>query len=138
MTVMRVLAGRAGAPGALLAAGLLFALPCATADVRVITHRTIFTPAVAFVVMVAALLAGGLLHRLLGRLAGSAIVGAAVGLYVWSVLGALFIALLAAWIVFMFSLWSRARPGGYHGHRSTGEYPSGDFGAGGGGASGGW
>ncbi len=137
MTGVRDPAGRAGAAGALLAAALLFALPCAAADDSVIAHRTNFSPAIGFAALAATLLAGGLLRALLGRLAGSAIVGAAVGLYVWAISGALLIALLAGWIVFMFSLWSRARPGGYHGRASAGG-SGGDYVRRRGGASGRW
>lgn len=88
-----------------------------------------------------ALVAGSVLRRLFGRLGGAATTGVLIGGIVWSALGVVVIALLAALGAFLFTAaggvssgWSSGHRGGHGGFGGMG---GGGFGGGGGGGFGG-
>lgn len=85
---------------------------------------------------------GGILRAMLGRVAGSGVIGTIGGLIAWVIVGSLVAAVLIGVLLFMLSLFggvastarsSRSSPGWYTG----GGWPSGGGGLGGGGFSGG-
>lgn len=96
------------------------------------------------VVLVAAVVIGGILRAALGRFAGAAVTGAIIGVAAWFLAGAALIALMAAGLGFLFTLLSGGRmglAGMYlgHGHgRGRSGWGGGGGGFGGGGASGRW
>lgn len=91
------------------------------------------------VLLIALLIAGPILRKLLGRPLGAAATGGVAGFLAWTLVGVLGIALFAAFIAFVFTLlgglggnrWSSGRRGGGSGGWGGG------FGGGGGGWSGG-
>lgn len=88
------------------------------------------------VIFILALIVGGLLRSVLGRLPGALVTGGAVGVVAWLFAGALSIALGAGVLALFFTLLSGGMGGrGFGGHR--GGFGTGGFGRGGGGFSGG-
>lgn len=88
------------------------------------------------VIFVLALVVGGVLRALLGRLPGALATGGAVAVVAWLFAGALVIAVVAGVIAFLFTLLGGSMGGrGIGGHR--GGFGSGGFGGGGGGFGGG-
>lgn len=82
------------------------------------------------VLLVLALVVGGILRRMLGRVFGSVAAGGVVGGLAWLLVGAASIAIIAGILAFLFTL-----VGGGGGHRYYGGYPGGfggGFGRGGG------
>ncbi|MDX3905459.1 MAG: TPM domain-containing protein [Pigmentiphaga sp.] len=103
---------------------------------------------VAPVLLIIALVAGGLLRRMLGRLPGATVTGGVVGIVAWLLSGALAIAVVGALLAFFFTLVGggfAGLPGGYGGgYRGGGRgggfgggFGGGGFGGGGGGGFGG-
>jgi uncharacterized protein len=109
------------------------------------------------VLMILALVAGGVLHTVLGRFPGALVTGGAVSVIAWMLAGAIFIAVAAGVIAFLFTLMSGMggrglggggmgggfRGGGFGGGFGGGGFGGGGFsggggGFGGGGASGRW
>jgi uncharacterized protein len=109
------------------------------------------------VLMILALMAGGVLHTVLGRFPGALVTGGAVSVIAWMLAGAIFIAVAAGVIAFLFTLMSGMggrglggggmgggfRGGGFGGGFGGGGFGGGGFsggggGFGGGGASGRW
>jgi uncharacterized protein len=103
------------------------------------------------VLLILAMVVGGLLRRMLGRVFGSMAAGGVVGGLAWLLVGALGIALIAGMLAFVFTLvGSGARrgyyggfPGGFRGGMGGGGFGGGGFRGGGGsfgggGASGRW
>jgi uncharacterized protein len=100
------------------------------------------------VLLILALVAGGLLRAILGRFLGGIVAGALVGVLAWLLIGVLAVALIAAVVAFAFTLFGGG--GGRSGRYYGGGFPgrSGGFGGGGfrggggsfggGGASGRW
>jgi len=90
------------------------------------------------VLMILALVAGGVLHSVLGRFPGAVVTGGAVSIVAWMLAGAVAIALIAGVIAFLFTLI-----GGGMGGRGIGRggfgggFGGGGFGGGGGGFGGG-
>jgi uncharacterized protein len=85
------------------------------------------------VLLIGALVVGGILRALLGRFLGAAATGGAVGFVAWMLAGALGIALLAGALAFFFTLMgAMGRRGGYYGG-----FPGGFRGGGGGWGGGG-
>jgi uncharacterized protein len=84
------------------------------------------------VLLIAALVVGGLLRAVLGRALGSVATGGAVGLLAWVLAGTLFIGIAAGLLAFFFTL-----VGGFGGGRRLGGFPGGFYG-GGMGRGGGW
>jgi uncharacterized protein len=84
------------------------------------------------ILLVLAVVAGGLLRRMLGRTAGSVAAGGAVGAVAWLLVGAASIAVLAGILAFIVTL-----VGGGAGRRYYGGFPGG-FGGGGWGRGGGF
>ncbi len=91
------------------------------------------------VLLILALVVGGLLRAMLGRLPGSLITGGAVAVVAWLLAGAVSIALVAGVIALLFTLLSggMGRMGGYGGAGYRGGFGSGGFGGGGFGGGGG-
>ncbi len=98
---------------------------------------------------IAAIVGGGLLRALFGRLVGAALAGGVVGLVFWLIVGSLFASLIGAVAVFLFVIMAglRVGPGSYGGWAGGGWSGGGGFGGGfsgggggfgGGGASGSW
>lgn len=98
---------------------------------------------------IAAVVGGGLLRALFGRLVGASVAGGIVGLAAWTIMGSVLAALLGGIIVFLFVLMAglRVAPGGYGGWSGggwggggggRGGFGGGGGGFGGGGASGKW
>ena len=86
------------------------------------------------IIFMVALVLGGALRALLGRLPGALITGGAVAVVAWLIVGALSIALGAGFLALLFTLFGGGMGGfGIGGHRGG----SGGFGSGGGGFSGG-
>ena len=83
------------------------------------------------VLLIAALVVGGVLRALLGRALGAAATGGAVGFFAWVLAGTLAIGILAGVLAFFFTL-----AGGFGGTRYRG-FPGG-WGGGGFGRGGGW
>jgi uncharacterized protein len=109
------------------------------------------------VLMILALVVGGVLHTVLGRFPGALVTGGAVSVIAWMLAGAIFIAVVAGVIAFLFTLMSGMggrglggggmgggfRGGGFGGGFGGGGFGGGGFsggggGFGGGGASGRW
>jgi uncharacterized protein len=103
------------------------------------------------IVLIAAMVVGGVLRALLGRGLGALATGGAVGFLAWILAGTLFIGVLAGLLAFFFTLVGGFRgglPGGGYGHRGGwggggirsggGGFGGGGGGFGGGGASGRW
>lgn len=105
------------------------------------------------VLLIGALVVGGLLRAILGRALGSLAAGGAVGFLAWLLAGTLLVGVLAGVVAFLFTLvgggfGSRrggfmGLPGGYYGGMRGGGWGGGGFGGGGGtfgggGASGRW
>jgi len=91
------------------------------------------------VVMILALVVGGVLHTVLGRFPGALVTGGAVSIVAWMLAGAISVALIAGVIAFLFTLL-----GGGMGGRGSGRggfggggFGGGGFGGGGGGFGGG-
>lgn len=95
--------------------------------------------------LVGALVFGGMLRGLLGRFLGSVATGGAVGFVAWIIAGTLGVAVVAALIAFFFTLlgggragaWSPGYRGGWGGGHRGGGFGGGGFGGGGGGFGGG-
>jgi len=80
------------------------------------------------VVMILALVVGGVLHTVLGRFPGALVTGGAVSIVAWMLAGAIFVALIAGVIAFLFTLLG----GGMGGRGSGGGgFRGGGFGGGG-------
>ncbi|HTP97181.1 MAG TPA: YgcG family protein [Burkholderiales bacterium] len=75
---------------------------------------------------------GGFLRAIFGRLAGSSLIAAVVGVVAWLVVGTLLLGIVAAIVAFIVSLAAGARGPGYGG------YSGGGFGGGGWGGGSGW
>ena len=106
------------------------------------------------VVMILALVIGGVLHTVLGRFPGALVTGGAVSVVAWMLAGAISVALVAGVIAFLFTLLGGGMGGrglgggGYGGGFGGGGFGGGGFGGGGfsgggggfggGGASGRW
>ena len=108
------------------------------------------------IVLIVAMVVGGLLRAILGRALGSVATGGAVGFLAWILAGTLFIGVIAGVLAFFFTLVGGFRgglPGGGFGHRGGwggggwggggirtggGGFGGGGGGFGGGGASGRW
>jgi uncharacterized protein len=101
------------------------------------------------VMMILALVLGGVLHTMLGRFPGALITGGAVSIVAWMLAGAISVALIAGVIAFLFTLLSGGMGGrglgggGFGGGFGGGGFGGGGFsggggGFGGGGASGRW
>ena len=104
------------------------------------------------ILLILAVVVGGLLRRMLGRVFGSMAAGGVVGGLAWLLVGALGIALVAGTLAFIFSLvggggrrgyYHGGLPGGFRGGLGGGGFGGGGFrggggGFGGGGASGRW
>jgi len=103
------------------------------------------------VLLILAMVVGGLLRRMLGRVAGSMAAGGVVGGLAWLLVGALGIAAIAGVLAFLFTLigggarrgYYGGFPGGFRGGYGGGGFGGGGFrggggGFGGGGASGRW
>ncbi len=107
------------------------------------------------VLMVLALVVGGVLHTVLGRFPGALVTGGAVSVVAWMLAGAIFVAVIAGVIAFLFTLLSGGmggrgmgaggfRGGGFGGGGfggggfGGGGFSGGGGGFGGGGASGNW
>lgn len=105
------------------------------------------------VLLIAAVVLGGLLKRTLGSLPGALATGGIVGFIAWLIVGIVATAVFAGIIAFVFSLFAAAGPGswsnrggyrgggfggGRFGGRGGGGFSGGGGGFGGGGASGGW
>ena len=85
------------------------------------------------VLLIGALVVGGILRAMLGRFLGAAATGGAVGLVAWLLAGALGIALMAGVLAFFFTLMgAMGRRGGYYGGMGGMGFPRG------GGWGGGW
>ena len=84
------------------------------------------------VLLIAALVVGGLLRAILGRALGSVATGGAVGFLAWVLAGTLFIGIAAGLLAFFFTL-----AGGFGTARRYGGFPGGIYG-GGIGRGGGW
>lgn len=88
------------------------------------------------ILLILAMVAGGLLRRMLGRTVGSVAAGGAVGALAWFLVGAVSIAVIAGILAFVFTL-----AGGGAGRRYHGGFPGGfggGFGRGGGFGGGGF
>ena len=99
------------------------------------------------ILLVLAMVVGGLLRRMLGRTVGSVAAGGAVGVVAWFLVGAVSIAVMAGILAFIFTLVGggagRGIRGGFPGGFGGGGFGGGGFrggggGFGGGGASGRW
>lgn len=105
------------------------------------------------VILIGALVIGGILKAMFGRLLGSALTGAGIGVIAWLLIGALSLAAVAGIIAFVFTLISDSllasgggrrggggfgTGGGGFGSGSGGGFSGGGGGFGGGGASGRW
>jgi uncharacterized protein len=99
------------------------------------------------VLLILALVAGGLLRAMLGRFLGGAIAGGLVGALAWLLVGTIAVALFAGVIAFVFTLLGGGRGYGYGGFAggfggggfsSSGGFSGGGGSFGGGGASGRW
>jgi uncharacterized protein len=100
--------------------------------------------------IVAALAIGGLLRRVLGRLPAALVVGVGIGFLAWMIIASMLVALLAAVVAFMMTLFGGMMPGriggggfggggfGGGGFGGGGGFSGGGGGFGGGGASGRW
>ena len=92
------------------------------------------------VLLVVAVVAGGILKAIFGRLFGSALTGVAAGIVAWLLAGAIGMAAIAGVLAFLVALLGIGRgvlPGGFGGGGGGG-FGGGGGGFGGGGASGSW
>jgi uncharacterized protein len=93
------------------------------------------------VLMILALVVGGVLHTVLGRFPGALVTGGAVSVVAWMLAGAIFVALIAGVVAFLFTLLGGGMGGrGLGGGGLGGGFGGGGFGGrgfGGGGFSGG-
>ena len=95
------------------------------------------------VVMILALVIGGVLHTVLGRFPGALVTGGAVSVIAWMLVGAISVALIAGVIAFLFTLLGGGMGGrglggrGYGGGFGGGGFGGGGFGGGGGFSGGG-
>jgi uncharacterized protein len=95
------------------------------------------------VMMILALVLGGVLHAVLGRFPGALVTGGAVSVVAWMLVGAISAALIAGVIAFLFTLLGGGmggrglRGGGLGGGFGGGGFSGGGFSGGGGGFSGG-
>jgi uncharacterized protein len=94
--------------------------------------------------LIAAMMVGGMLTRIFGRLTGAGIAGGALGLLGGLVAGSVLIGIVIAFVAFVITLVGGGRPGGYYGGRGgfggglgRGGFGGGGFGGGGGGFGGG-
>jgi uncharacterized protein len=85
------------------------------------------------VLLIAALVIGGVLRALLGRALGAAAAGGAVGFLAWILAGTLLVGILAGLLAFVFTL-----VGGFGAARRYGGFPGGYSGGGFGRGGGGW
>lgn len=83
------------------------------------------------VMMILALVVGGVLHTVLGRFPGALVTGGAVSVVAWMLAGAISVALIAGVVAFLFTLM-----GGGMGGRGMGRGGFGGFGGGGSGGGG--
>ena len=84
------------------------------------------------VIMILALVVGGLLHTVLGRVPGALVTGGAVSVLAWMLAGAISVALIAGVIAFLFTLLSGGMGGrGLGGGGLGGGFGGGGFGGGG-------
>jgi uncharacterized protein len=96
------------------------------------------------VMMILALVVGGVLHSVLGRFPGALVTGGAVSVVAWMLAGAISVALIAGVIAFLFTLLGGGMGGrglgrgGFGGGFGGGGFSGGGGGFGGGGASGRW
>ena len=95
------------------------------------------------ILLIVAVVAGGVLKAVCGRLFGSAATGAAAGFIAWAIAGALGAAVIAGIVAFFIALLGGGRgyfSGGFGGGfgGGSGGFGGGGGGFGGGGASGGW
>jgi len=91
------------------------------------------------VLMILALVVGGVLHTVLGRFPGALVTGGAVTAVAWMLAGAISVAVIAGVIAFLFTLLSGGMGGrGIGGGFGGGGFSGGGGGFGGGGASGDW
>ncbi|WP_061163702.1 TPM domain-containing protein [Caballeronia temeraria] len=102
------------------------------------------------VLFVMAIVAGGLLRVLLGRLTGAVVTGGIIGILAWVLSGAIFVAIVAGGIALVFTLvggglgafaggrYIGGRSGGPGGRSNSDIFRGGGGGFGGGGASGRW
>jgi len=100
------------------------------------------------ILLVLALVAGGLLRAMLGRFVGGAVTGGLVGALAWLLVGTMALALFAGVVAFVFTLLGGGRGYGYYGgfpggfggggFTSGGGFSGGGGSFGGGGASGRW
>ena len=88
------------------------------------------------VLLIAALVVGGVLRALLGRALGAAATGGAVGFLAWILAGTLAVGILAGMLAFFFTLVG-GLGGGWGRSGRYGGFPGGGFGRGGGWSSGG-
>jgi uncharacterized protein len=95
--------------------------------------------------LIFALLVGGILRRILGRVPGALLTGILITLVAWFVLGAIFISIVAGAIALALTLWGggllglgRMFGGGRGGGSGGGGFRGGGGGFGGGGGSGRW
>ena len=94
--------------------------------------------------LIAAVVIGGILRAIFGRVAGAGIVGVILGVIAWLISSLLFIGLLVGIVAFMFALFGGGRGGSYSGGGWSsggdfgGGFSGGGGGGGGGGASGSW
>ncbi|AZG08853.1 YgcG family protein [Pigmentiphaga sp. H8] len=89
---------------------------------------------IAPVLLIVALVAGGMLRRALGRLPGALVTGGVVGGAAWLLSGAVAIAIVGALLAFFFTLVGggfAGLPGGYGGSHRGGRGGGGGFGGGG-------
>jgi len=88
------------------------------------------------ILLVLALVAGGLLRAMLGRFLGGAVTGGLVGALAWLLVGTMAVALFAGVVAFVFTLLGGGRGYGYYGG-FPGGFGGGGFGSGGGFSGGG-
>ena len=88
------------------------------------------------ILLVLALVAGGLLRAMLGRFVGGAVTGGLVGALAWLLVGTMALALFAGVVAFVFTLLGGGRGYGYYGG-FPGGFGGGGFGSGGGFSGGG-
>jgi uncharacterized protein len=89
------------------------------------------------ILLILAVVAGGLLRAMLGRFLGGAITGGLVGALAWLLVGTMVVALFAGVIAFLFTLLGGGRGYGYYGGFGGGGFSSGGGFSGGGGSFGG-
>ena len=84
------------------------------------------------IMMILALVVGGVLHTVLGRFPGALVTGGAVSVVAWMLAGAIFVALIAGVIAFLFTLLGGGMGGrGLGGGGLGGGFGGGGFGGGG-------